>query len=114
MYDVLLAIDQHKSRALAQAATITGIPVETDAMRVRVLHVFTENPDGATIQQLGAAKAVERALSERGIEYVLEERSGDPAAEVLEHAAEHDVDLICLAGRKRSPTGKALFGSVTP
>lgn len=113
MYEVLLAIDRNESRARTQATTITDVPIETDEILVRVLHVFTENPTGATIQQLRSAKALERILSDRGLEYRLDERSGEPAEEVLEHAAEHDVDLICLAGRKRSPTGKALFGSVT-
>ncbi len=28
-------------------------------------------------------------------------------------AEQLDVDLICIAGRKRSPAGKALFGSVS-
>lgn len=113
MYEVLLAIDDNRSRARSQVAALTDIPVDTDAVRVRVLHVFTENLDGATVQQLGSAKAVERALDDRGYEYYLEERSGDPAEEILEHAEDRDVDLICLAGRKRSPAGKALFGSVT-
>ena len=113
MYEVLLAVDDDESRARSQVAALTDVPVDTDAVRVRVLHVFIENPDGATVQQLGSAKAVGRALDDRGYEYVLEERSGDPAEEILEHARDRDVDLICLAGRKRSPTGKALFGSVT-
>ena len=113
MYEVLLAIDDDTSRARSQVATITDVPVETESVLVRVLHVFTDNPTGATIRQLRSAKAVENALDDRGFEYTLEERSGDPSGEILEHADEHDVDLLCLAGRKRSPTGKALFGSVT-
>jgi len=32
---------------------------------------------------------------------------------IVEAAQEHDVDVIFLAGRKRSPAGKVLFGSVT-
>ena len=41
-------------------------------------------------------------------------RCGDPATEILDTADEVDADLIALAGRrKRSPAGKALFGSTT-
>ncbi|MFC3478933.1 universal stress protein [Halobacterium litoreum] len=40
-------------------------------------------------------------------------RIGDKGDEVLELAAERDADHIFVAGRKRSPTGKAIFGDVT-
>lgn len=113
MYEILLAIDDIRSRARSQVTTIADVPVDPDSVRIHVLHVFTDNPAGATIQELGSAKAVKRALSDHGLDYRLEERSGDPATEILNHAETHDIDLICLAGRKRSPAGKALFGSVT-
>jgi nucleotide-binding universal stress UspA family protein len=38
---------------------------------------------------------------------------GDPASEVLRHARETDARYIVVGGRKRSPVGKAVFGSVT-
>ncbi|MFC6719254.1 universal stress protein [Natrialbaceae archaeon GCM10025810] len=113
MYDVLLAVDADESRAETQVRAITDLPVDEDSVFVRVVHVFTDNPAGNSVHKLGSAKLVEERLTERGLEYQLEERSGDPAKEIPRHAAEHDVDLICLAGRKRSPAGKALFGSVT-
>lgn len=37
---------------------------------------------------------------------------GNPADEVLRYADEHDARFIVLAGRRRSPVGKAVFGSV--
>lgn len=40
-------------------------------------------------------------------------RAGDPAEEVVAHAAETGARYIVIGGRKRSPTGKALFGSTT-
>ncbi|OVE84080.1 universal stress protein [Natronolimnobius baerhuensis] len=113
MYEILLAIDDSKSRARSQVEAIVDIPVDSSSVRIHVVHVFTDNPSGATIQKLGSAKTVKRALSDHGIDYQLEERSGDPATEIRDYAVTHDVDLICLAGRKRSPAGKALFGSVT-
>lgn len=113
MYDVLLAVDKSESRARSQVRAIAELPVETDSVLVRVLHVFTDNPAGDSVHRLGSAKLVEERLAERGFEFQLEERSGDPVEEIRRHAAEHDSDLICLAGRKRSPAGKALFGSVT-
>ncbi|MFB6072362.1 MAG: universal stress protein [Halobacterium sp.] len=40
-------------------------------------------------------------------------RVGEKGDEVLEFAEERDADHIFIAGRKRSPTGKAIFGDVT-
>lgn len=37
---------------------------------------------------------------------------GDPAEEVVNYAADNDARYLVIAGRKRSPVGKALFGSV--
>jgi nucleotide-binding universal stress UspA family protein len=40
-------------------------------------------------------------------------RLGEKGDEVLALAEERDADHIFIAGRKRSPTGKAIFGDVT-
>ncbi len=38
---------------------------------------------------------------------------GQPAAEILEYADEVDARYLVIGGQKRSPVGKALFGSTT-
>ena len=38
---------------------------------------------------------------------------GDPATQLLEYAAQQDAEYIVVSGRKRSPMGQAIFGSVT-
>lgn len=38
---------------------------------------------------------------------------GDPAEEILNYSREHDAEYIVTTGRKQSPLGQAVFGSVT-
>lgn len=38
---------------------------------------------------------------------------GQPATEILQYAEEVDTRFIVIGGQKRSPVGKALFGSTT-
>ncbi|WP_436348240.1 universal stress protein [Natronorubrum sp. FCH18a] len=40
-------------------------------------------------------------------------RVGSPAAEIIEATERYDPRYLVLGGRKRSPVGKALFGSIT-
>lgn len=40
-------------------------------------------------------------------------RVGDPNREIRQYAADVDANYVVIGGRKRSPTGKAIFGSVT-
>lgn len=42
-----------------------------------------------------------------------EGRVGDPVQEILAAADKHDARYIVVGGRKRTPAGKALFGSAT-
>ncbi|WP_254533239.1 universal stress protein [Natrinema gelatinilyticum] len=39
--------------------------------------------------------------------------TGDPTAMILQKATEHNARYVVIGGRKRSPVGKALFGSTT-
>lgn len=59
------------------------------------------------------AKDVVRRLDDppSGVETV--GRVGDPATQVLAEAQQRDSRYIVIGGRKRSPTGKAVFGSPT-
>ncbi len=113
MYRILVALDQTVEHAVAQAEAIAEIPYDTDDLTVTLLHVFTDNAAGASVEQLETARTAKRLLREEGIDAQLDEASGDPSAEILKYATENDIGLICLGGRKRSPAGKALFGSVT-
>lgn len=72
----------------------TGQPVPMDQVRDVAREIAAE-----TIEEAGTgAEAVGLV--------------GDPADEVLRYADEHDARFVVLAGRRRSPVGKAVFGSV--
>lgn len=113
MYEVLFGVDSDVERAQAQVRTVLEMPVRTEDIHVTILHDFTDNVVGASVSQVESVRRASERLEDAGIEVTLEESSGEPAKAIIEMADDIDADLIVVAGRKRSPTGKLLFGSVT-
>jgi len=114
MYDVLIGIDNAEDdRAVRQAEAIAELPTEEGSVTAHLCHVFEKNPEGASVHQMSAVRRARETLEEAGIDCVHYEASGDPADELLAAAADIDADAICVSGRQRRPTGKAVFGSVT-
>lgn len=113
MYRVLVAIDRNGDRAVAQARAIADLPGSGDDLTAHLCHVFSDNPEGATVNQVSAVRRAREALDEEGIDVAHYEASGDPGAEIIAAADAVGADAICVSGRKRRPTGKAVFGSVT-
>ena len=113
MYHVLIPVDQSEERATAQAEAVVELPAASSEVRATVMHIFQDNPSGASVNQVGSVRRASETLEAADVEYSLVEESGDPAEEIVDRADEMDVDSICVAGRKRSPTGKALFGDLT-
>lgn len=112
MKEVLLGVDESEQRARALANAVVDL-FAGDDLRVHLLHDFVENPEGASVTQVGAVRRAEEVFEDHGIEVELHEGSGHPADSIIDTAERLDVDAICVAGRKRSPTGKMLFGSVS-
>jgi nucleotide-binding universal stress UspA family protein len=113
MYHVIIGIDEDEAHAQLCAEEVVGMPGGGDEKRVTLIHSFTDNPSGASAAQLAPVRAASDVLDEAGIDYEVTESSGDPAETIIDAADEVDADLIVIGGRKRSPAGKALFGSVT-
>ncbi|WP_423746164.1 universal stress protein (plasmid) [Haladaptatus sp. SPP-AMP-3] len=59
------------------------------------------------------AQDIGREVLDGDVEYEAVGRIGDERDQILDAATELDCDHVFLAGRKRSPTGKALFGDRT-
>lgn len=112
MYEVLLCVDADAASLDRQVDAVTALPDAADSVHVTVCHVFGDNPSGASATQVGSVRRALDGLEENSIETSVTEASGDPTDAILRAAAERDADAIYLGGRKRSPAGKALFGSV--
>ncbi|SDQ22386.1 universal stress protein [Natronobacterium texcoconense] len=113
MYRILVALDTDIDRATAQASTLESLPAASEGITTILAHVFQENPEGRSVHDLESVRHVASAFDEAGIDYEYYEASGEPAPELVAAAEATDADMICLSGRKRTPTGKVLFGSVT-
>lgn len=113
MVRVLLALDDNVAQSHAQTDAIEAIVENATTAEVYILHVFGDNPEGASVSQIEAVREASKRLDGTNVDIELLEASGSPPDEILQYADELDVDQICVGGRKRSPAGKALFGSVT-
>jgi nucleotide-binding universal stress UspA family protein len=121
---VLVPVDADEERAIAAAETVTSLPKAAETVHVTVLNVEKE----VEIVSDSIAKSedwydeaefpssVERAmevLENAGVSVTKRREHADPAAAIIEVAKEIDADQIIMAGRKQTPAGKFLFGSVT-
>ncbi|MFB6072550.1 MAG: universal stress protein [Halobacterium sp.] len=121
MYRVLVPVDDDVDRALAQAEYVSDLPSADEDVEAILLFVFTGDTEELPeeLKQFKSAdriQSVRRArehLEDAGVDVLLRDDSGDTTDDILEDAEEYDVDAIVLGGRKRSPAGKAIFGSVT-
>ncbi|SEK47594.1 universal stress protein [Haloferax larsenii] len=113
MYHIVIGVDDDTEHALACVEEVVNLPGDSSEKEVTLVHSFTDNPSGASATQLHSVREASEYLEDNGITYDVNESSGDPADVIVEFAEKEDADLIVTAGRKRSPAGKALFGSVT-
>lgn len=116
MYRVLLPVDNSETRALSQAEYVTSLPSAANDVEAIILHVFTGDGDGSDSRNVARVASVKRAreyLRDHDVEVTLVEDSLEAADSIVKHANSFDADAVVMGGRKRSPAGKALFGSVT-
>lgn len=125
MYTVLLAAGPDVDQSLRSAEVVADLPHSDSEVEVVALNVFEEfevpDADGSIVssddvyEKTGAPESLEKAvayLEDRNVSVTSRRRHGDPASEIVDAAREIDADAIVMGGRRRSPVGKALFGSV--
>ncbi|WP_136717804.1 universal stress protein [Halorientalis salina] len=119
MYTILLPIGDEESLADAQAEFVTAYPTgdksEVEVVATHVLRgVELDAPEA--MRKPGRVGTVRRAvekLEDSGFSVSVKEAGSPPAEGIIELAKEIDADHIVMGGHKRSPAGKAIFGSVT-
>lgn len=95
------------------------IPQDEAEEHFRGLRALPDMGDLSFDSQTDRAKEVARKMADAALgEYdggMVQPigRLGDPDEEILSQARDVDPRFLVIGGRKRSPTGKALFGSVT-
>ncbi|QSG08731.1 universal stress protein [Halapricum desulfuricans] len=115
MYRVLMPIDGSESRGAAQAETVIALPDATESITVILLYVFDDEDEMETTtpEEIAGGNVAANRLRDAGVAVEQTSRVGDPAIKILAAADEVGADHIVLGGRKRSPVGAVLFGSVS-
>jgi nucleotide-binding universal stress UspA family protein len=125
---ILLAVgpgDADRTEELASAVSEVAGPT---GAKVVLAHVFTDEEFDGVVSNLdydpqgeidpdevAQRHATVRQLTDEfdaaGVEYSVRGRVGDHGETIVELAKEVDADRVVVGGRKRSPAGKAVFGS---
>jgi len=123
---VVLAVGEDTGDRAERLETVTASEAGATGARVVVVHVFDEAtyaeaadaphaPPDPTPDELarayGPVQDVMATLDAEGIPYEVRGAVGDPGTEVVAVARDVAADRIVVGGRRRTPAGKATFGS---
>jgi nucleotide-binding universal stress UspA family protein len=101
----------------AAGATVVLAHVFTEAEYDEALDNLEIDPNaeeatpGGVARRHTTTRELGRILEAAGMEYEVRGGVGDHGTEIVAIAEDVDADLVIVGGRKRSPAGKAVFGS---
>lgn len=127
--NILVAVGPKDSERADELAEAVQEVTQPAGVSVHLTHVFTPGEFEEAIDRLNfessastdpddvaqrheTIRGLISALEDAGIEYTVHGRVGDHAEKIVNLATEIDADRVIVGGRKRSPSGKAVFGSV--
>jgi nucleotide-binding universal stress UspA family protein len=123
---VLLPIDNSEERAIAAAETVLSLPNAAESVHVTLLNVQKEinvaGDDGGHVSSddwydedefPSSVEKAKEVLENAGVTVEKRREHAEPPDAIIKFAEEMNADRIIMAGRKRTPVGKVLFGSVT-
>jgi len=126
--NILLAVgpgDKDRTEKLVEFVVDIAGPADTTVL---LTHVFTQDEYSSTAEALGienpteippdevarrheTTQSISEILEKDGIHYEIRGAVGTHSEEITRLAVDENSGLIVVGGRKRSPTGKAVFGS---
>lgn len=121
VYRVLLAVSDDAEQASEQARFVATMP-GTAGIDVHVTHAYDDAGDAAERDSHGQSlppaesdgvQAAKERLADAGLAVETHETYQPVSEGIVDLATDIDADLVVVGGRRRSPVGKALFGSVT-
>jgi len=123
-YHVLVPVDTDDDRARAAAEAVTTLPGNRETITATVLHIFepfretseglvTDSDDIFEHADLPESVDIAVEILAAGIKTAVRKEYGDPSDEILAAADDVDADSIVMSGRRRSPTEKIIFGSIS-
>lgn len=115
MYRILMPIDDDDARVDAQTEAVSDLLQVADDVEVTLFHVFDDEDraEGTAPSQLASGREARERLADAGATVIEESRAGNPSKEIIRAARETGANQIVLGGRKRSPLGAVVFGSVS-
>jgi len=125
---ILLAVGPRGAERIEQLSEAVVEVAEPTGARVVLGHVFTEEEYDGVVEQLdfdpgsdytpdevashhSTIRDLGDRLDDAGIEFEVRGAVGDHGGRVVDLAEDVGADRVIVGGRKRSPTGKAVFGS---
>lgn len=125
---VLLAIGPNEGDRLENLAATTRDVAGPAGATVHLFHVFEEEEFESFVSRLDydfehdatpdvvaerhvAVRNLGEQLAAAGIDYTVDGAVGDHHTLIVEEAEQQNTDMVVVGGEKRSPAGKAMFGS---
>lgn len=107
MYHIVMGIAPDDAQGGAKVEAVTDLPATAESISVTIVHVTDSETETETdLLSVPAVDDAHEYLVNHGIDVSLLAARGTPLNAILDAAETEDADLICIAGRHRSPAGK--------